>query len=344
MPQLSRDNHFVHQAYLKQWSPDGRRVWTYRTLVPREKVPVWALRPIRGIASHRDLYTTVNEGEESDEFEHWLDAGFETPAQEALAKVRRDAPLTPNDWSRLARLMAAQDVRTPTTYRELMAYWEREMPPLLDETLAESVRLLEQAGDDARTVARVTPDPGTFEDVISITVTPPADPASDTGTIRAEVVLGRRFWLEAQRHLLQETARVLQQHKWSLAEPGPGTSWFTSDHPVLRVNYYKEGNYDLKGGWGKPGGNLIVALSPRHLMFTQIGEAAPDRFAFSAEKTLEIQRMLAQRADQWIFAGEPMPLVPRLRPRHVDAAAVRAEAQAWRAWPAAQNAAEARDS
>ena len=43
-------------------------------------------------------------------------------------------------------------------------------------------------------------------------------------------------------------------------------------HPVLRLNYYKPGQYDFRGGWGNPGSEVLMPLSPRHLLYVQVGK------------------------------------------------------------------------
>lgn len=138
--QIRRDNHFVSQFYLKNWSKDGKRINTYRLLVSNEKVPLWELKPIRGVAYRRDLYTTTINGEEVDEFEHWLENEFEIPVQEVIEKVKLNKNLFKEDWDKLALFLAAQDVRTPTTYQESVAQWEKSLPNLLENSLSESIK------------------------------------------------------------------------------------------------------------------------------------------------------------------------------------------------------------
>lgn len=86
----------------------------------------------------------------------------------------------------------------------------------------------------------------------------------------------------------------------------------------------------------------MMPLSSRHLLFTEIGKDLPDRITFSPEQTRLIQRCLAERAHRLIFADEPMELVSKLRPRHVDATMFRAEEEEWSRWHATQSAALAK--
>jgi hypothetical protein len=142
------------------------------------------------------------------------------------------------------------------------------------------------------------------------------------------------------RHVLTGIARVLVDHAWCILRPNPGSLWFTSDHPVLRLNYYEEGQYDFGGGWGNPGSEIILPLSPTHLMYTKIGSRQFVNSTLSPEMTLSFQRLLAERAHRWIFAqGQPKRAV-WFRPRTEDLAAFVREEQAWQAWHQQQRVAE----
>jgi len=123
-----RKNHYVSCGYLKRWALSEKGLWVYRTLVSHPKVPIWKQTSVRGVAYHSHLYTRLVGGAESDDFERWLDSEFETPAQEVLAKATSDSRLTSNDWIRLIRFVAAQDVRTPARFLESLARWQRDVP------------------------------------------------------------------------------------------------------------------------------------------------------------------------------------------------------------------------
>jgi len=339
--QVTHDNHFVSQSHLRRWSEDGHRVWCHRILVPHKKVPEWKLRSVRGVAYQRDLYTSLVGGQEIDEFERWLEAEFETPAQNAIERAVHGDVLSSSDWERLVRYMAAQDLRTPQNYIESVIRWNDQLPEMLQRTLNKAVQNLEKAkrtGRKPKTELATGKQP--FANVFKIKVDPHARPETKQGEIKVEVVVGRHLWLESQRHLLNKTIQVCFSHSWSIAEVANGTEWFTSDHPVARVNYYSEGNYDLKGGWGKKGGNLLMPLSPNYLLFTQIGEDLPKRFVLSDRQTSEIQRFIAERAHRTIFAHKRMPEVKWLRPRHVNLEMYREEQEAWRNWHSDQSRAE----
>ncbi|MCB8966453.1 MAG: DUF4238 domain-containing protein [Ardenticatenaceae bacterium] len=332
MRQVTRDNHYVPKVYLKQWSDDGLHIWAYRLLVSHKNVPLWRSHSIDQVAFRRNLYTEIESGEEVDEFEKWLQSEFENPIKETIKKILKDNPLSKTDWDRLSSFLGAQDIRTPLSYMELTERWERTLPDLMQKTLHESVRKLED--EEFRKSIKVLPndESGSFGEVLNINVVKGSETEDGQGYIQAEITMGRKLWLESQRFLLTETIKALKGHKWSIARPAPGFQWFTSDQPVIKLNYYHQGNYDFKGGWGKKGGNLFMPLSPRHLLFTKIGADIPDSVKFSSEDTRLIQKLIAERASRWIFAHEQLKIVSKLRTRIIDAEQFKFEEEQWNNW------------
>lgn len=340
MPKLKRNNHFVPQLYLRQWSPDGNKIWAYRTLVSCKNVPYWEFKSISRLAYQRDLYTEVFEGKEIDEFERWMESEYETPAKEAITKVLTGYKLTQTDWNRLALFLAAQDVRTPKNYIESIQRWEEQIPSLLEKTMKESIQHLEEDSKNYKKNIQRKRNTENFQKSLKVQIFPNAIPEEKKGIVKAEVVLGRQLWLESQKFLLENTAKKLTEHKWSIVKPAQGNHWFTCDHPVVRLNYYGTGNYDLKGGWGNSAANLIMPLSPNHLLFTQIGSEMADYFTLPSEKTFEIQRIIAERSHRWIFSHREMGIVKRYKERLIDAKAFKEEKEQWQKWHEAQCKAE----
>src|SRR5438309_5822845 len=84
---LTRNNHYVQQGLTCGWSEDGNNVWVYRTLVSHAHIPEWELKPIKGLAVQRNLYTVFLAGRETDEFEHWIKKQFEDPGLAAIERM-----------------------------------------------------------------------------------------------------------------------------------------------------------------------------------------------------------------------------------------------------------------
>ncbi|MEA2692214.1 MAG: hypothetical protein QOJ16_1601 [Acidobacteriota bacterium] len=334
-----RNNHYVPRLYLKHWATTQRRIQTYRTLVSDPRVPLWRDHSIEGVAFHAHLYTQTIAGKETDDIERWLDSEFEAPAEEALHKAISDKRLTPTDWRRIVRFLAAQDVRTPARLVEALHRWETELPALLDRTLKDAVRLHEKAKASGKTL--VQPPSAPNRDSFPLRVTTEIEPGEEMGKLKAEIVAGRALWLHRMPELLTKTANVLHQHRWTILAPPRGLSWFTSDDPVIRLNYYKENNYDFKGGWNNKGTEILLPLGPCHLLFTKVGERPVTR---GGEVPLPlaklIRRFIAEHATRMIFATEPDVEMSELRPRLVDAVRFQDEAEQLRRWHEEQSAAE----
>jgi len=126
--------------------------------------------------------------------------------------------------------------------------------------------------------------------------------------------------------------KALKSHKWSIVRPASGYSWFTSDHPVVKLNYNDEDNYDLKGGWGSENTDIFMPLSPKHLLFTQVGSDIPEKLKFRSKETKFFQKCIAERALRWIFSKDRLNVINKLRPRHIDPELFKREEEQRRNW------------
>ncbi len=331
MANVAHDSHYVPQAALRRWSADGKRVYAYRLLVSRAEVPDWELRSVRGLAYQDDLYTTFVGGGETDEFERWIAREYEEPGLEAVDKLLAEVRLTPADWHRIIRFVAAQDVRTPLNFIESIKRWERELPDILAKAISESVADLRRARTDGIALAR-NAEPNAFSNSFRVHIESSTGPGADQALVRTEVAPARSLWIASMRHLLKGAATTLCQHHWSVVEPHGSEEWPLTDHPVLRLNYYRPGQYDFRGGWGNPGSEIMMPISPRQLLYVQVGAKASNRFVFSPQDTQLVQRLIVERAHRWVFARQPTPWIARVRPRLVDEAMFLAERDAWQSW------------
>lgn len=336
--EFHRDNHYVPCVYLRGFAtPDGR-IWTYRTLVSHPKVPLWKLSSIRGVAYHSHLYTRIVAGRETDEIERWLDREFEAPAQEALQKAISDERLKPDDWERLYRFLAAQDVRTPARLAENLERWRATLPGFMKETAQRSLRELEQAKKTGK-VLTLSPPPN--RDNLPLRVTVERDPDKKCGRLKCEIVAGRGFWVWGIERTLTQTVKALSKHRWTILKPPDGFTWFTSDDPVIKLSTHDNGTYDFKGGWGRPRTEIMLPLSPRHLLCAQVKKRLPrPGTVVSPAHAAMIRRFIAEHAHRAVFAASQDAEVPKLRLRRESAEIFRAENEQWRKWHEEQTAAE----
>jgi hypothetical protein len=138
-----------------------------------------------------------------------------------------------------------------------------------------------------------------------------------------------------------ESVKALLDHKWTVLRAPDDLNWFSSDDPVVRLNYHSEGEYDFGGGWGRKGTEIFLPLSPRHLLYTRIGYRPPERgFVLPRTAAGFIRRAIAEHAYRNIFSNLPNEDIPELRPRHEDAEIFGKEREGWRKWHEDQTKAE----
>ncbi|QBL44825.1 DUF4238 domain-containing protein [Stenotrophomonas maltophilia] len=334
MQQTHVANHYVPKLYLKQWSASGL-IPTYRLLVPNEACPLWKPHSLKGIAYHQHLYTYVTGDATTDEFERWLDREFESPAEEAIDRVVREDRLTSEHWMHLARFAMAQDVRTPARLREFLARQSELMPDLLQRTVQGVVNRLEQ---DEPPVGLHAADRDTSS-ALPLKVSIDREPDGG-GTLKATTLVGRKMWIWSLRHLLTSTIQKLPRTRWTILHAPSNFSWPTTDNPLVRLNFFSPSNYNFGGGWGVQNGDILLPLSPKHLLHTCIGRKPhPRGTTLDANTALLIRRIIIEHADRYVFAKEPGD-IHSIRQRIVSPEACRAERETWQRWHHDQSRAE----
>jgi hypothetical protein len=330
MGSVRKNHHYVSQSYLKAWGKGHNKIWTYRVLVSHDSVPIWSQSSIRNIAKQQHLYTRSIAGSDSDDIEMWMDQEIETPAQMALSKARINEPLDNREWSCLLRFVALHDIRSPANYITSMNRWKSEMPEVIEEVLKSSDAQFEVD----RSQSPITRNRGHQDStMIPMKVSKEIVTDSEFGHLKAEVLLGRGLWLFSIRHLLTNTYKVLNQHNWSIIQAPKGLEWLTSDNPVVKLNYYRSGSYDFKGGWGNKGTEIIFPLSPNVLLYTQVGETKR-LHNISVELAMMLNRFIAENAHRYIFAASPINGIGEVVPRVVNNDAYRNENMEWENWHA----------
>lgn len=336
MQQLRVRNHYVPELYLKQWEHNGR-VPTYRLLVPHDNFPLWERLPLKSIAFRRHLYTALIGQEETDEIERWLDREFESPAQEAIYRVINEQRLTPDHWRHLVRFAVAQDVRTPARLKEFLNRQNKTLKPLMDKTLAQTLNNLEQRLAENRKV-QINEIDGVGELPLKITI---EKPLSGSWKVQAEATIGRGMWLWNIKHLLTSTLKRIPRQRWTVLHAPAGVSWPTSDNPLIRLNYQDPSNYDFGGGWGVTNTDILLPLSPKHLLHTSIGKRSWMRGTVLETPMAQLlHKIIIQHADRYIFSIDPCD-VDTIQPRLVCAETYKQEEKAWQNWHRDQCEAEA---
>jgi len=327
--QLHAKNHFVPECYLKKWINPKNKVFVYRTVVEHSNVPIWREHSVSAIAYQKHLYTQIISSSESDEFESWLDREFESPANEALNKVVLEQQLSKLDWEALIKFLAAQDVRTPTRLMEHIKRTQNDLPEILENIMTTLEEKLNKGDINDLQTAEELPKTDPFP----LKITAQIEDGQDTGLLKAETYVGRSTWLHSMRHVLKNTRKILNTHKWTIIKPALGYYWPTSDNPVVKMNYYSPGKYDLKGGWAVKKGNIIFPVDPEHAMFVQIGDKPIQKNTRLSEKqTKEFISLIVENSHRKVFSHFDNNNIPLLRKRIVDSERLLKENNAMKKW------------
>lgn len=132
---ITHDNHYVPQFYLRNWSEDGKQIFVYSLLVPDSRIPCWSLKKIKSTAVWNDFYTRNNGETEIDDFEKWFNSEFETPVQRVIDSLLNGHNLNKHDTKIISRFVAAQNLRTPARLNSLLEQWRTEMPQLINDVI-----------------------------------------------------------------------------------------------------------------------------------------------------------------------------------------------------------------
>jgi len=337
---LTRDNHFVPQLYLRNFSSGSGEVREYRTLVSRSAVPLWKLVNVAGTAYEKNLYTRIVRGEETDDIERWLNSEFESPAKESFEKVLADRELTTNDWEVLVRFLASQIVRTPAFLVKNLPVWNRMAPAVLEQSVKEAKARLYEALEAKAAGKEIKEEDAPHAEYFPVQTVRKDLPEEKVVQFITTLTVDRRLWFYTMKHTLTDTLKVLHRHKWVILEAPARLDWFTSDDPVICLNYRSESEYDFNGGWNRPRGNILLPLSPRHLMFTEIGASSYPRRVPSRYHARLFRRIAAEHAHRRIYSLGEDGKIPQLRPRMVDARAFQNERALWATWYEGQSRTE----
>ncbi len=288
-------NHFVPSAYLKNWAdPDGK-IYVYKILVASSKANEWKKHHVNAIAYIKNIYTRKIAGQDNDELEKWFNKEFESPAQPSIKKAIENNKLTKNDWNNLINYLACQDIRTPIKLIQHLKRMEKIVPEELDKIMQSLPERIKNYDSNLHTEAPSYDFPLRIEKNIQ--------EGDEIGTLKAETYIGRSTWFFSIKHLLSKTAKILHNYKWTIIKPYSGMFWPTSDNPVVKLNNYENGEYDLKGGWGVPNGVIFLPLGPQHLMFVQInGPTLKKGYQCTELETTLFRKMIVENSLRMVFS------------------------------------------
>lgn len=328
---ITHRNHYIPQFYLKNWSKDAKTIYTYSLLVSNSKVPYWKRESIKNSAVWNDFYTRIEGQQETDDFEKWFDHNFESPARSVFDKLLEGRSLNHNEMIILSHFVAAQHLRTPARLNEILAWGRKKMPTLFHKTL-------EKASRELKSQTYIAPVP-VASDANLIPVKISID--KDHNLAQVNSIVGKGVYLFALKHLLTDTLKILEHHQWTVIQAAEGISFPTSDDPVICLNYRGINDYNFKGGWGQKNGNIIMPISPKKLLFTQIGSRSScDYLSNSTYWSKVFRKMIIEHAHRYVYAEEPQKGMLAINPRIVNCRLYNEEKESIAGWHEEQMRAE----
>ena len=309
---ISHRNHYIPQFYLKNWSSDGRTIQTYSILVSNENVPYWTKQSIKNTAVWNDFYTRVVGVEELDDFEHWFDREFESPAKPIFDKLISGAKLSREEHKALSRFVFAQYLRTPAAYLRLTKQNSKIFPNVMDTVLEKLNHASKREFQRSRPCqSAISKEDVLFPLKISLD--------RENSMVEVKTVIGKGFYLHDLKHLLTSTVRVSERLNWQVLHASDDVSFPTSDDPVICLNYNNERDYDFDGGWGIKHGNILMPISPKLLLFSEIGEKGsyPD-LDYSPMYSKLFREMIIRHAHRYVYAEHPQKGMLALNARVVN--------------------------
>ncbi len=337
MNSLKKDNHYVPQAYLRNWVKHGK-VLTYRLLVPHEKSAVWKAYSPKSIAMLSHLYTYFSGTNDSDEIERWLDSEFEAPGLASIAKVVNESRLTKEDWKNLFRFAVAQSVRTPARLQTFLKRQDETLGKFMTESMEEGI-----AKYSAALAAGAKPEPVPLSDLHSKLPFKLRRFKDTAGKMHLEgqILSGRKLWLWNIEQTLKSTIHRIPNHKWTILHAPPGETWPTTDNPFTRLGVRKNGEWSFEGGWAVQGTRLFMPLSPKHLLFACVGSRPPPRgTVLSLTDAAFLKMMILTGASRYVFSTDTHD-IEEARPRTVSREMAEEEAKLWANWHETQSEKEA---
>lgn len=259
------NNHYVPQVYLKQWEKK-HKIYTYEFLVPNKNCPIWKRESISRTSSLDYLYLyNINE-QISKELEDFFSFEVEDYYQIFIDKLSNRSSLDENDLKYISKLVAAQHLRTIGGYIRCKKILINSFEDIIKDTVEKIDKDVQEGVVQHKTNKIISIDEKLLPLKTSIV-------KEDDKNIFLKVnsIIGKSTWIYSMKHLLAKTYKVLDNVSWCIYDAPKYFEWVTSDDPVIFLNYYGKNKYDFKGRWASKNTNIIFPLSPKKLLFAQIG-------------------------------------------------------------------------
>ena len=325
MKDITHKNHYVPQFYLKNWSQDRKKIWVYSLLVPHAKVPYWQKKSIEYVAVWNDFYTQYNGEKEVDDFEKWFNKEFETPAEPVIQKLIDNKPIARQEEILLTHYVMAQDLRVPARVNDILDCTRNTINDYFDSFPSISIK------EEIKKASYYS------ESNVKLPIKVHLN--KEKRQVEFKAFVGRSFYLNTLKYTLTTTVKQAEKRKWHVIHVADGISFPTSDNPVIRLNLYKSYNnyrknkYDFKSGWGNKHGDIIMPLSPKHVLISENGiKGNTPNLNNSVYWSEFFRKIIIEHAYRYVFAYEKQKGMLSINPRRVNKERFLAEKNTMNIW------------
>lgn len=310
--QITHNNHYVPQFYLKYWSLNGNTVRTYNGIVRHKACQDWTQHSIKSTACWPDYYTDEIDGYDDDKVER-LFQQYECKSREVFERARTGKRLTDKEINILVDYLISQIVRTPVFYYFTQAQTKELFRPTLEEVINRIEKNLEKGFIPNNT--------SNSKDSLETFFPLKIDIDNENGLIKAETCLGRHSFLHAAVTFLDgEVAHLLRQSNWKILETN--RVFLTSDNPVVIMQRRGIDKFSLgfDAGLINYPTYIYLPLTPHHLLVTDLraSKKQMDSFVLSSFLFNLFQQGIIYNAHRYIYAIQDTQLVNNLRPQIID--------------------------
>ena len=313
---LSRNNHYLSQMYLKNWSTDNK-VEVYELLVPNPNYPIYQTKSIKGVGSYNSMYVRLSNNKETDDLEHLFSTDYETPAKDSLNKAVKGERLLSEDWSHLIDFISCHIVRSPKYIMKVLEVGKEETPKILEDIKNDIPNIKNK---------EIVSDQEEIEFPIRITK---EQVHKDYTDFKIETIIGKQVYLHTMNRMLKTIKEKLHKEKWSLITLDESVSIPTTDNPVVFLNYYSNNNYNLNGTINTKNSNIIFPISPSKILCCQIEKKSPRIIKADKQLSEFLKRIIIENAYKYIISNTKDLEIPLIRNRVVDEQSFLQEKKSW---------------
>lgn len=305
-------NHYVPELYLNNWAVNGK-ISVYNNLVSHKNVPLFQSKSAGSICYMKHLYTNRIDKVDYDNFERWINNVVETPYKTTQDKIINGEKLRYDDYQNISRFVFAQYLRVPKYYATKFTAIGKNIESNLEKMLEETINKAEKRIKHQAPLI-LTPTPKLIEEIpLNISF----EKISEENYVKLETLFGRKMWLSTIQRMVENKLDVMRNYKWQIIEAMDGYEWYTSDNPVILLNYWSQEQYDFNGSWAKKHTNILMPISPRFLLFTEVGSRMPFKNNVNIQKFFN--KCIIENSFLQVYSTTPNKTIPQIQKRIVNA-------------------------